>query len=210
MEEIRFQVDLSVSELYVFSMRHTYCSASGVFGLLLSFGSLAVCALRYESLDGSAKLALLIIGLLFTVVQPIMLYGKAFTQRQRNKDINATLQYCISEEGIQVSQGEQQVQVLWYDVRKMVQSKHAVYLYMSPVRAFIFPRRQCGNQYDKMISLIRSMLEKYKDYEMAEGEMANTQESGSESTVSGQKTVETQETEHSASAPGTEGETDRE
>lgn len=201
MEEIRFQVDLSVSELYVFSMRHTYCSASGVFGLLLSFGSLAACALRYESLDGTTKLALIIIGLLFTVVQPIMLYGKAFMQRLRNQDINAPLQYCVSEEGITVSQGEQQVQVPWYDVRKMVQNRNAVYLYMSPVRAFIFPRKQCGKHYEEMISLIRTMLEKYKDYEPTEEEIANTQESRSEHIAIVQETKETQET---------EGEADRE
>ncbi len=179
MEDIRFQVDLSVSELYVFSMRHTYCSASGVFGLLLSIGCLAVCAARYEVLDGSAKLALVIIGLLFTVVQPIMLYGKAFMQRLRNQDINAPLQYCVGEEGIEVSQGEQQVQIPWYDVRKMVQSKNAVYLYMSPVRAFIFPRKQCGARYEELLTLIRNMLEKYKDYEPESQENKEELETGS-------------------------------
>lgn len=180
MEDIRFQVDLSVSELYMFSMRHTYFSASGIFGLLLSFGCLAACAVRYEVLDGSAKLALLIIGLLFTVVQPVMLYGKAFMQRMRNQDINAPLQYRVGEEGIEVSQGEQQVQVPWYDVRKMVQSKKAVYLYMSPVRAFIFPRKQCGERYDELIALIKQMLKKYEDYEPESGEITGTPESGTE------------------------------
>lgn len=207
MEEIRFQVELSVSELYIFSMRHTYCSASGVFGLLLSFGSLAACALRYESLDGTAKLALIIIGLLFTVVQPIMLYGKAFMQRLRNQDINAPLQYCVNEEGIAVSQGEQQVQVPWYDVRKMVQGRNAVYLYMSPVRAFIFPRKQCGKRYEEMITLIRTMLEKYKDYEPTGEEEANTQEGRSEHIAAVQ---EAEGTENLVSDQETEGETDRE
>lgn len=210
MEEIRFQVDLSVSELYVFSMRHTYCSASGVFGLLLSFGCLAACALRYESLDGTTKLALIIIGLLFTVVQPIMLYGKAFMQRLRNQDINAPLQYCVNEEGIAVSQGEQQVQVPWYDVRKMVQSRSAVYLYMSPVRAFIFPQKQCGKRYEEMVSLIRTMLEKYKDYEPTEEEIANTQEGRPEHITVVQEIEEEQEAEYLVSDQETEGETDRE
>lgn len=170
MKEIHFKVDLSVSELYMFSMRHTYYSPSGVFGVVLSVACLLMCILRYEQLDGSARLALFIIGLLFTVVQPVMLYGKACTQRMRNKDINATLQYCVSESGIQVSQGEQQVEVPWYDVRKMVQGKSALYLYMSPVRAFIFPRKQCGGQYEELVALIRTMMERYKDYEPAEEE----------------------------------------
>lgn len=165
MEEIQFDVELSVSDLYIFSMRHTYYSLSGIFGLVLSIACLIICAVRYEKLDGSAILALLLIGVLFTIVQPIMLYFKACTQRMRNKDINAPLHYYINESGIQVSQGEQQVDVPWYEVRKMVQGKNAVYLYMSPVRAFIFPEKQCGGQYKELLTLIRTMMERYKDYE---------------------------------------------
>lgn len=164
-EEIQFDVELSVLDLYLFSMRHTYYSPSGVFGLVLSIACLLFCAVRCGELDRSAVLALLLIGVLFTVVQPVMLYCKAFMQRQQNKDINAPLHYAVHEEGIQVSQGEQQVEVPWYEVRKMVQGRNAVYLYMSPVRAFIFPRKQCGGQYEELLARIREMMEKYRDYE---------------------------------------------
>lgn len=176
MKEIQFDVDLTVSELYAFSIRHTYCSISGVVGLLISIGSLVICALRYKVLDRTTVLALIIIGLLFTVVQPVMLYSKAHTQRRRNKDINALLHYCLSEEGIHVSQGEQEVMVPWYEVRKMVQTGKAVYLYMSPVRAFIFPQSQCGDQFAEMVDLIRAMLERYKDYDPAEEVSGETEE----------------------------------
>lgn len=170
MKEIEFDVDLSVSDLYVFSMRHTYFSISGVFGLVISIGSLVLCALRYSVMDRTALIALLIIGSLFTVVQPLMLYSKAMTQRKQNKDINAPLHYSLGEEGIGVSQGEQTAFVHWYDVRKIVQTSKAIYLYMSPVRAFIFPKEQCGEQFGEMADRIKMMLEKYKDYEVPESE----------------------------------------
>ena len=170
MKEIQFDVDLTVPDLYVFSMRHTYCSVSGVFGLIISIGSLVICALRYSVMDRTALIALLIIGMLFTVVQPIMLYSKAVAQRKQNKDINAPLHYSLGEEGISVSQGEQSAFVHWYDVRKMLQTSKAIYLYMSPVRAFIFPKAQCGAQFGEMADMIKTMLEKYKDYEVPESE----------------------------------------
>lgn len=177
MKDIEFDVDLTVPDLYVFSMRHTYFSISGVFGLVISIGSLLLCALRYSVMDRTALVALLIIGVLFTVVQPLMIYSKAVAQRKQNKDINAPLHYSLGEEGINVSQGEQTAFVHWYDVRKMVQTSKAVYLYMSPVRAFIFPKAQCGEQFGEMADMIQKMLEKYKDYEAPESEGESSDES---------------------------------
>lgn len=115
-------------------------------------------------------MALIIIGMLFTVVQPVMLYSKARTQVKRNESINEKLHYNVSEEGITVSQGEQEGQVKWYEVRKKIVSKNAMYIYMSPVRAFIFTRGQCEGQYDRLVDMVNDMVEKYKNYEPEETE----------------------------------------
>lgn len=48
MTEFNFDAKLSAAELYAFSMRHTYRSMSGIFGLIISFGSLIICAVRYK------------------------------------------------------------------------------------------------------------------------------------------------------------------
>lgn len=40
-----------------------------------------------------------------------------------------------------------------------------MYLYMSPIRAFIFPRSQCGGHFDDAVTLVKDMMDKYKDYE---------------------------------------------
>ena len=105
MTEFNFDAKLSAAELYAFSMRHTYKSMSGIFGLIISFGSLIICAVRYKYLDKTAIMALIIIGLIFTVIQPLMLWSKANAQVKKNKSINAKLHYNISDNGITVSQG---------------------------------------------------------------------------------------------------------
>ena len=43
MTELNFDAKLSAGELYAFSMRHTYRSMSGIFGLIISFASLIIC-----------------------------------------------------------------------------------------------------------------------------------------------------------------------
>ena len=158
MTEFNFDAKLSAAELYAFSMRHTYKSMSGIFGLIISFGSLIICAVRYKYLDKTAIMALIIIGLIFTVIQPLMLWSKANAQVKKNKSINT------------VSQGEQEADVKWYDIRKTVIVKDAVYVYMSPVRAFIFTKKQCGDDFGSLVGFIQEKVKQYKDYEPEETE----------------------------------------
>lgn len=165
MREVEFDIRLTTGELYEFSMRHTYSGLSGVAGLVISFGSLLICAFDYKHMETIAIAALIVIGLLFTVIQPAMLYGKAKVQVKKNESINTSLHYRLSEDGIEVSQGEQKALVKWYEVRKRKLVKNAMYLYMSPIRAFIFPRSQCGGHFDDAVTLVKDMMDKYKDYE---------------------------------------------
>ena len=170
MTELNFDAKLSAVELYAFSMRHTYRSMSGVFGLIISFASLIICAVRFEYLDRTAVMALIIIGLIFTVVQPVMLWSKAKAQVRKNKSINDTLHYTINDDGITVSQGEQEAKVKWYEIRKTVVVKDAIYVYMSPVRAFIFTKKQCGESFSELVRNIQEKVKQYKDYEPEESE----------------------------------------
>ena len=165
MKDIEFDVELTAKDLYRFSMRHTYSGVSGIFGVVISLACWIILAVRFGALDTTAKLALFIIGCLFTIVLPVLLYGKSAAQAKQNKDINASLHYTLSEEQITVSQGEQEACVKWYDVRKCIYTAKALYLYMSPVRAFIFPADQCGDSFEQIRACVEERLGYYKDYD---------------------------------------------
>lgn len=163
MDKIEFDVNISRGDLYRFTMRHTYFSFSGIVGIIISLGSVGIAIARWKEYNSTTLIALFIIGALFTIIQPIMLYGKVCAQIKKNTDIKDTLHYVISEDGILVSQGEQEAFVKWYEVRKKVLAAKGIYLYMSPVRAFIFPASQIGISLEKLNSTISELLEKYGD-----------------------------------------------
>ena len=165
MKEIDIEVELSTKDLYAFSMRHTYSNISGILGLLISAAGLVVCAVRFSHLDTKAIVTLIIIGLLFPVIQPLMLWVKANTQVKKNKDINGKLSYCFGDDGIRVSQGDNHVDVKWYELRKKVVTSKAMYLYMSPIRAFIFPANQCEGHFEELVQTVTQKMKEYKDYE---------------------------------------------
>ncbi len=168
MKDIKVDVELTAQDIYAFSMRHTYTGFSGIFGVLISLSCLGICVVRFSTLDTMVRIALVVIGMLFTVVQPVMLYTKARAQVKQNENINAKLHYVLDAEGITVEQGEQSAQVKWYDVRKSICGKRHTYLYMSPVRAFIFPVHCCGEKYQEIQSLLKAEMEKYKNYDPEE------------------------------------------
>ncbi len=175
MREIEFQVKLQTKDLYRFTMRHTYVSFGGVFSLLISFGCLGICLLNFRQLVPSTIAVLLIVAALFTVIQPVMLYGKCAAQVKRSKDIKDELSYILSEEGITVRQGEEEARMKWYQIRKVVYGGKGIYVYLSPVRAFIFPRESCGETYGEIQRMIGEMVKKYRDYIPEEEEVREEQ-----------------------------------
>ncbi len=160
MEDIEFDITLHTGELYAFTLRHTYYSISGVFSLVISFGSLVACLLNIGKFAVTTVAVLLFIASLFTIVQPLMLYAKCKVQVKKSQSINATLHYVLSQDGIAIRQQEQEAKVKWHDIRKAVYTNQGAYLYMSPVRAFIFPKRQCGGQYHAICQFISEQMEK--------------------------------------------------
>ena len=176
MQEIEFHIKLQIKDLYRFTMRHTYVSISGVFSLLISFGCLGICLANLQKFAPSTTAVLLMVAALFTIIQPGMLYVKCMSQIKRSKDIKDALVYILTEDGITVRQGEEEARVKWYQIRKVVNAGSGIYVYMSPVRAFIFPREQCGEQYGQIQAMIGEMVKKYKDYIPPEEEVPEEQE----------------------------------
>lgn len=171
MKQINFKVDLKIKDLYAFTMRHTYHSASGIFGVIISIASLISCVAMFSKLTVSTRIALIFVGLLFTVIQPAVLYLKCKRQIKMNRSINAPLEYVLSDDGICVCQKDESVEVKWHEIRKVIVGKCGLYLYMSPVRAFIFPEDQCGREYEAIKAMVKRQMEKYKDYVPEEDEM---------------------------------------
>lgn len=128
-----------------FMFRHTYTSFSGWFGVLLSVIALAMLIIGWKQYDIIHIVALGILALLFTVVQPVQIVMRAKNQIKRQDMFHDTLIYNLCKEGILVRQGEQYVNVVWKDISKVVSTRKAVFVYTSPVRAFILPYDQIGD-----------------------------------------------------------------
>lgn len=147
---------LTNKEMFNFLLRHNYYSLGGVCGLILSIGAivLAIFNINNTQMNGTYKIALVFVGLLFTVIQPIMLYTKAKAQVKKNDSVNKPLKYTFTEQDFSISMDEESVTQSYEDIIKVISTRLSVIIYINKYRAFILPKSAIGNNMEKLKDLL--------------------------------------------------------
>ena len=81
---------------------------------------------------------------------------------QNRENISKSLHYEVSEEGIQVSQGEASAQLEWNQIYRMVAKGNKALIYTNRINAYIIPKSQMEDQWDALIQLAKMKLEKFR------------------------------------------------
>ncbi len=155
--ELKISIKLEVKDLYEFLMHHIYSSSSGILGLVLSIGGIIGFFYMLTQKDTNPMFlgALFMIGLMFTVIQPLMTRSKAKKQVKANEEKSQdSLEYEISNTGINVTQGELKGFSTWEEIVRVESTKNLVMLYTSKVHAYVLPKRYIGEQMDQFKELI--------------------------------------------------------
>ncbi len=142
-----------------FLLYHYYTSFSGFFSLLISVAAIVYCIVQWSILTSQGKVALILIGLMFTVAQPAMILLRGASQ-MKSSDFEDSYAYIFNDAGINISQGEKSQQFTWESVEKIVCKKNAIYVYMSKVQAFVLPREQCEPDFDKLVAYMKEKKKK--------------------------------------------------
>ncbi len=145
-----FSVQMTVKEVFRFSIHHSYCKASGIIGLLMSVISLVVLLACFHDLGDREKAVLLIVALWFTILEPLTIYTRAKGQVKRNPTYKKPLNYTLDQEGITVSQDEQSQSIAWNQLMKIVETKTQYLVYSSKVHAFVFPKSSLGDSREEI------------------------------------------------------------
>ncbi len=154
--EVKVEVKLTKKEMFNFLLRHNYTTFGGICGIVLSIGALVMFFLNLgnEKMSVSYKVALIAVALLFTVVQPIMLYFKAATQIKNSDAINKPMVYEFNKTGVTITQGEDSVTNKYEDITKVISTKVSVIIYVSKYRAFIIPKASIGEDFETLKDLL--------------------------------------------------------
>lgn len=149
--EVEFDIQMTPADLYDYMLHHTLSSASGLIGAVA--GALMIVA----GFAGAGVLCL-IAGLIVLLYLPVTLFLKSRQQFLSNPAFKNPLHYKMTEEGIEVSQGEEVQSQKWEDMYKAVSTAKSIVVYTSRINASIFPKRELGEQSYAVIEMISTHM----------------------------------------------------
>lgn len=153
-ERLEFSVKISANDMAYFMLRHTYTSYSGIIGVIISLGALVLLCLGYGNGDKFRTGALILIACLFTIINPFLLWFKAFQQVKLTPAFQEPLHYIFEEEVLRITQGDLEDALGWENVWKVINGKKRIILYVSKARGFIFPKEQLGGKLPEILAFL--------------------------------------------------------
>ena len=156
--EVKVSMKQELKDLYGFLMFHIYSSPAGILGLFISIGGFVGFAymLTLKNTNPMFLGALFMIGLMFTVIQPLLTRSRAKKQIKQNEEKSQdVLEYVINKSGIEVTQGELRGFSSWDEIVRIESTKKLVMLYTSKVHAYVIPKRFLEEQMDTFIELVK-------------------------------------------------------
>ena len=149
--ELEFQTKITANILYDYMLHHTYNTPSGILGS-------GVGAALVVGFFGTQNILYLLVGLLLLLYLPCSLYIRSLKQMQSTPAFREPLSYCMNEEGIRVSQGDQSQLQEWNNIYRAVSTRNSIIVYNTKVNAWIFPRTDMGAMTPRVIEMISTHM----------------------------------------------------
>ncbi len=153
----KFEVKVTTMDMFDFMMYHNYSSFGGKLSFLFSVVMLIVAIIKYNDFTTTQFAVMLVLGLLFTVINPLMLFVKSIKQAALNPMFRKGLTYNLDKDKIVISQGEVSNEVPLSEVTKVVETRRSTFVFVTRVRAYIWPKSSLGAQYLE----VKNDLKKY-------------------------------------------------
>lgn len=152
---VSLSVNMKVSYMYSFLFQHLHRSFKGIFGVCISLAALVMFVFSFDGQgDTTRTIILLLIGLLFTVVNPLMLLVRAKQQVMLSPIFKQPLQYTFTSAGMKVSQGDEEQFVTWEQILEVRKTASILILYTSKNSGSILAFREMGEERQAVETMI--------------------------------------------------------
>ena len=144
---IECDVKIGKADLYDYNLKYTYSQFINILAEII--GVLAVAYGIY-----SANYPLAVIGAVVVVYLPVTLWMRSAQVAALSPAFKEPLHYRLDDEGLTISQGENEETIKWDNCVKAVSTTRSVLVFTSRTTATIFPRKQLGDKIPPVIQCI--------------------------------------------------------
>ncbi|MBE5949736.1 MAG: YcxB family protein [Lachnospiraceae bacterium] len=138
-KSIKVTVKLKTADMFCFLMHYTYSAVSGIIGVLFSIGAVILLINMWGELDIAYRFLLIVCALLFTVINPFMLWKRAKRQVLTSPALKEPITYVFADKGVTMSMGKEKAELAWTDFFKIKKVAGRYILYTSRIRSNIVP-----------------------------------------------------------------------
>lgn len=153
---LEFDVHMNTKVLYDYSLYHTYHSPTGLLGTIMG-------ALLLMNFVNTKAPLYLIFGIVTIFYLPVALYMNARKQMASVEAFKMPLHYRLTEDGIEVSQGDTVQSHEWDAVIKAVSTGRSIILYTGKAVATLFPRADLGEDTVPALRMIAAHIDPKKN-----------------------------------------------
>lgn len=157
-------INMRFSALYSYIINNNYRSFSGVLSIFLSVGALVILVALWDKLATHQRVMFLLVGLIFTVINPLTLAFKAFKQLKLSPSYKKPLEYTFGDKGITVAQGELKQDISWDKICRVMMTNKMIAIYTGRMYAFVIPLSELGDDKGKIITAIVQFTMEYKPH----------------------------------------------
>ncbi len=163
MTNISFSTKITEQDLFRFNIHHAYTSMQGIFSIIVSLLLIVVWGMRFDGLSPLYQILYPLVAILFCLYIPMTL--KIRVKNQMTQDVFMhPLNYELKDKCITISSPsvDEPADLPWEYVYKVVRWKEYLLIYSNRVNAYIIPVEDIENQYDSIVTFIKSHVEDYK------------------------------------------------
>ena len=155
---VKFDVKMTEKAMYDFMLHTTYTSLNGIMGVIL--GGITLYLGIRQTMNGvyPAAATFFLIAIFFLVGTPLNMKAKSSEQVKKSPMFQKPITYELTEEGVQISQEDQSTLNEWGNFQKAVSTDTSIILYVTKVRALIFPKEALGEQYAAAVKMISTHM----------------------------------------------------
>jgi len=155
---VKFEVKMTTKIMNDFMLYHNYTQLSGIVGAMLGVVGLWIGIKNISGGNSQTAIAGFAIAFLFLLWTPMNTKRMAKRQVENTPMFQKPLEYELHEEGVTIRQEDAQALNKWEDIAKAVSTNNSIILYITRVRAIIFPKSSMGDKYEDVIKMISTHM----------------------------------------------------
>ncbi len=142
-------------DIWQLSMYHIYGSMAGVGNILITAGAAALIITRWQTAPVWQRLLMVICLLLFPVIQPLAVYGRA---RKQASGVTQDITLRADGQGIHIAVGKERSDLPWSSVRRISKKPTLLVIYSDTTHGFILSNRVLGQEREAFFQYVYSRI----------------------------------------------------